>query len=139
MISPLKAEFSFVEEITAPDAGTAVFHLSAPRSYFLNVLSATTAYIYSEASLQENDFDRRDVIAPGTGAFKFVDHQPAERWLLERNPDYWDAELPYIDQLELLHVPAWSDRGTAVPDRPGRHVLECGLRDLAGRLGPRRH
>ena len=114
MISPLKAEFSFVEEITAPDAGTAVFHLSAPRSYFLNVLSATNAYIYSEASLQENDFDLRDVIAPGTGAFRFVDHQPAERWLLERNPDYWDAELPYIDQLELLHVPAWSDRGTAV-------------------------
>jgi ABC-type transport system substrate-binding protein len=114
MISPLKAEFSFVEEITAPDAGTAVFHLSAPRSYFLNVLSATNAYVYSEASLQENDFDLRDVIVPGTGAFRFVEHQPAERWLLERNPDYWDAELPYIDQLELLHVPAWSDRGTAV-------------------------
>ncbi len=114
VISPMKAEYSFVEEITAPDAGTAVFHLSAPRSYFLNVLAATNAIIYAEKHLQEHDFDLRETIAPGTGAFRFVEHQPAERWLLERNPDYWDAELPYIDELELLHVPAWSDRGTAV-------------------------
>ncbi len=114
IISPMKAEFTFVEDITAPDAGTAVFHLTAPRAYFLNVLAATSGVIYSEKSLQENDFDLREVIAPGTGAFRFVEHQPAERWLFERNPDYWDAALPYIDQLEMLHVPAWSDRGTAV-------------------------
>ena len=114
IISPMKAEFSFVEGLSAPDAGTVVFQLQAPRAYFLNVLAATNAVVYSEKSLQENDFDLREVIAPGTGAFRFVEHQPAERWLFERNPDYWDAELPYIDQLEMLHVPAWSDRGTAV-------------------------
>ena len=33
---------------------------------------------------------------------------------MEANPDYWDPELPYVDGLEMLHVPAWSDRGTAV-------------------------
>src|SRR5438046_3765816 len=31
-----------------------------------------------------------------------------------RNPNYWDPELPYLDGLELLHIPAWTDRGTAV-------------------------
>jgi ABC-type transport system substrate-binding protein len=43
-----------------------------------------------------------------------VNYQSAEKWIFERNPDYWDSELPYVDQVELLHVPAWSDRGTAV-------------------------
>jgi len=54
------------------------------------------------------------VIAPGTGAFQFKEHRPAERWIMERNPNYWDAELPYLDQIELIHVPAWTDRGTGV-------------------------
>ncbi|MDQ6673083.1 MAG: ABC transporter substrate-binding protein, partial [Chloroflexota bacterium] len=29
-------------------------------------------------------------------------------------PTYWNRELPYVDALELIHVAAWSDRGTAV-------------------------
>jgi peptide/nickel transport system substrate-binding protein len=33
---------------------------------------------------------------------------------LEANPDHWNSELPYVDGVELLHVPAWPDRGTAV-------------------------
>jgi ABC-type transport system substrate-binding protein len=33
---------------------------------------------------------------------------------MERNENDWDSELPYVDGLELLHVAAWSDRGTAL-------------------------
>ena len=73
-----------------------------------------TAIIYSKKTLEENNYDLRSVIAPGTGAFRFVEYLPAEKWVYEANSDYWDPELPYVDGLELLHVPAWSDRGTAV-------------------------
>jgi hypothetical protein len=31
-----------------------------------------------------------------------------------RNPNYWDPEIPYLDGIEPLHIPAWTDRGTAV-------------------------
>ena len=93
---------------------TVRFNLNSPRPFFLNLLTPTNALIYSQKSLEENDYDMREVIAPGTGAFRFVEHLPAEKWVLERNPDYWDPELPYVDGIELLHVPAWSDRGTAV-------------------------
>ena len=114
IISPMRANFSFVDSVEAVDDMTVQFNLNSPRPFFLNLLTPTNALIYSKKSLEENNYDMRQVIAPGTGAFRFVDHLPAEKWVMERNPDYWDPELPYVDGLEMLHVPAWSDRGTAV-------------------------
>ena len=114
IISPMRANFSFVDSVEAVDDSTVQFNLNSPRPFFLNLLTPTNALIYSKKSLEENNYDMRQVIAPGTGAFRFVDHLPAEKWVMERNPDYWDPELPYVDGLEMLHVPAWSDRGTAV-------------------------
>ena len=114
IISPMRANFSFVDSVEAVDDSTVQFNLNSPRPFFLNLLTPTNALIYSKKSLEENNYDMREVIAPGTGAFRFVDHLPAEKWVMERNPDYWDPELPYVDGLEMLHVPAWSDRGTAV-------------------------
>ena len=114
IISPMRANFTFVDSVEAVDDSTVQFNLNSPRPFFLNLLTPTNALIYSKKSLEENNYDMREVIAPGTGAFRFVDHLPAEKWVLERNPDYWDPELPYVDGLEMLHVPAWSDRGTAV-------------------------
>ena len=114
IISPMRANFSFVDSVEAVDDMTVQFNLNSPRPFFLNLLTPTDALIYSRKSLEDNNYDLREVIAPGTGAFRFVDHLPAEKWVLERNPDYWDSELPYVDGLEMLHVPAWSDRGTAV-------------------------
>jgi ABC-type transport system substrate-binding protein len=77
-------------------------------------LAAPFSVVYSKKTLDANDQDLRGVIAPGTGPFLYEEYQQDERWILTRNPDYWNPELPYLDQLELLHVPAWSDRGTAV-------------------------
>jgi peptide/nickel transport system substrate-binding protein len=43
-----------------------------------------------------------------------VEYIQGEKLVLEANPDYWNPELPYVDGIELLHVAAWADRGTAV-------------------------
>lgn len=114
VISVFGEELAMVENVEAVDDLTVQFTLSSPRSYFLDLLANTGYIIYPEHVLAENNYDLREVIAPGTGAFKYVEYQTAERWVLERNENYWDPELPYLDGLELLHVPAWSDRGTAV-------------------------
>lgn len=114
VVIPMRSDYSMVDSVEASGDLTVQFTLSSPRAFFLNLLAATNAVIYSKKSLDENNQDLRSVIAPGTGAFRFVEHLPAEKWVMERNPDYWDPELPYVDGLELLHVPAWSDRGTAV-------------------------
>jgi peptide/nickel transport system substrate-binding protein len=114
VISQFRDDFAMVSNVEADDDLTVRFELSAPRAFFLDLLAGPAFGIYSRSTLEENNYDLREVIAPGTGAFRYVEYQTAERWIMERNPDYWDPELPYVDRLEMLHVPAWSDRGTAV-------------------------
>ncbi|MEZ4713957.1 MAG: ABC transporter substrate-binding protein [Caldilineaceae bacterium] len=114
VVSVFKDELVMVDSVEAVDDLTVQFNLNAPRSYFLDLLAGVGMVIYSAKSLEENNNDLREVVAPGTGAFKYVEYQTAEKWILERNENYWDSELPYVDGLELIHVPAWSDRGTAV-------------------------
>ncbi len=114
IVSPNRELFSVVDKVEAVDRLTVRFTLKEPRAYFLELLADPSSVIYSKKSLDENGQDLRRVIAPGTGAFIFKEHKQAERWVFERNLNYWEPELPYIDRMEWLHVPAWSDRGTAV-------------------------
>ncbi|MEZ4863215.1 MAG: ABC transporter substrate-binding protein [Caldilineaceae bacterium] len=110
-----QTDLAMVDSVEKVDDFTVTFHLNSPRSYFLDLLAGTGMVIYSKKTLEENNYDLREVqLAPGTGAFRFVEYKTAESWTFERNPDYWDSELPYLDGIQMLHVPAWSDRGTAV-------------------------
>lgn len=115
VVIPLRADMGMVDAVEKVDEMTVRFTLNSPRAYFLNLLAGTAMVIFSKKTLEENNYDLREVqVAPGTGAFRFVEYLTAEKWTMERNPAYWDQELPYVDVLEYLHVPAWSDRGTAV-------------------------
>jgi peptide/nickel transport system substrate-binding protein len=109
-----KDQFAAVEKVEAVDRLTVRFVLKEPRPYFLELFTPSSMVIYSKKVLDENNQDLRKVIAPGTGAFMFKERKVAEKWVMVRNPSYWDPELPYLDGLELLHIPAWTDRGTAV-------------------------
>jgi hypothetical protein len=88
--------------------------LKEPQPYFLELFTPSSMIVYSKKALDENNQDLRKVIAPGTGAFMFKERKVAEKWVMVRNPNYWDPEIPYLDGIELLHIPAWTDRGTAV-------------------------
>ncbi|TAK20378.1 MAG: ABC transporter substrate-binding protein [Chloroflexota bacterium] len=113
-ISANKGLMEAVAKIEAPNANTVVFTMSKPVPYLLEVLANPSMAVYSKKSIDENKGDLRKVIAPGTGAFKVKDHKAGERWIFEKNTDYWNKELPYIDGIEMIHAAAWSDRGTAV-------------------------
>jgi ABC-type transport system substrate-binding protein len=103
-----------VDKLEAIDRLNVRFVLKEPRPYFLELFTPSSMIIYSKKALDENNQDLRKVIAPGTGAFMFKERKVAEKWVMVRNPNYWDPEIPYLDGLELLHIPAWTDRGTAV-------------------------
>jgi ABC-type transport system substrate-binding protein len=114
MVSAFKPRFGALKSVEAPDKMTVKMTLSEPRAYFLELLTTESGIVYSKKVLDENKQDLRKVIAPGTGAYVFKEHKVGERWILEKNPNYWDKELPYIDTLEFIHAPQWSDRGTAI-------------------------
>lgn len=114
IISIMQSFYRSVESVEAVDAATVQFNLSEPQADLLTVLAAPFSVIYSKAALDANNQDLRGVVSPGTGPFVYEEYNEAERWVFSRNPNYWNPELPYLDGIELLHVAAWSDRGTAV-------------------------
>lgn len=112
--SVYQQNLAVVERIEPVDRLTLRVVLKHAWKPFLAALTGVNMVIYSKKSLDENNNDLRKVIAPGTGAFIYKEYKQAERWVFERNPNYWNQNLPYVDRVEMIHVPAWTDRGTAV-------------------------
>jgi peptide/nickel transport system substrate-binding protein len=106
--------FTQVAKVEKTDDTTVVFTMKKPQAFFLDILAGADMIVYPKKWLDDKNGDLRKDLAPGTGAFTFKDYKQAEKWTFVKNPNYWDKELPYLDELDLLHVPAWSDRGTAV-------------------------
>ena len=122
-----KDVFSFVEKVEAPDDKSVRFTLKEPRVYFLELLADPAHVIYSKKHLDANNNDLKKVITPGTGPFVFKEHKQAEKWTFTKNPSYWDSELPYIDQLELIHAAAWTNRGTAILTNQADFTWNCSI------------
>jgi peptide/nickel transport system substrate-binding protein len=115
VVSLLKDRYAAVAKVEAVDPRTVKFTMKEPSAIFLLLLTDTTQGIYSKKTLEANNNDLRKVlVAPGTGPFMFKEYKDGEKWTLVKNPNYWNRDLPYVDALELIHVAAWSDRGTAV-------------------------
>lgn len=88
---------SFVTTVEATDDHTVVLSLSQPDQ----LLNHTMVDI-RVTKVGTTEFN----VAPiGTGPFKFVSWEPNQQLTYERNADYWDGELPYLDGLIIRTVP----------------------------------
>ncbi len=114
MTSVSQSLFDAIGSVDKVDENTVKFTLSKPRVWQFDLFSMTSAVIYPSDFLEANNYDLRTVVAPGTGPFEFVENKPGELWEFEANASYWNPELPYVDTVIMQHVPAWTDRGTAV-------------------------
>jgi ABC-type transport system substrate-binding protein len=104
---PRSALFTAVSEINARDKYTVEFKLSAPRSvnFMMSAFASGWNVIFSKKTLEENDYNLRRVVnIPGTGPFKTVRRVENEVWVMERNQNYWNKGLPYLDGIEVYHL-----------------------------------
>lgn len=107
--------FRAVKSMEAPDPYTVKFVMSEPRGYFLEALATGWSVILSKKTLEANKGDLRRVADyPGTGPYKFAEFTPRGKWAVQRNPDYWNKEVPYVDRIERISMQEAKDRGTAV-------------------------
>ncbi|WP_026869080.1 ABC transporter substrate-binding protein [Inquilinus limosus] len=103
--------FKDLEGVDTPDQRTAVFRFRQPTPLQLieNALPALTAvvpkHLFEGTEIDGNPHNEQLV---GTGPFRYREHRPGEYYLLERNPDYWNAGLPYLDRIVYRVLP---DRG----------------------------
>ena len=97
----LAGETTELEGIQAPDPQTVVVTLEQPEASFLTILSTAGSLIFSRAFFDANGGDTSQT-ANGTGPFIFKEYVPATSVSLERNPNYWEAGLPYLDGIEAV-------------------------------------
>ena len=103
--------FSVVSDIVVLDPHRIEFRLSEsrPRAFMLGAFASGWNIIVRKKTLEEHGGNLRAVPAyPGTGPFRHVSRKDKEVWIMERNPDYWNKGLPYVDRLEIYNMPPFS-------------------------------
>ena len=91
-----------IESIDAVDDDTLKINLTKPNNLILYQLAANIAtFMYSPTALEAHDVDWAMANPVGTGPFMMKEYQSKDYMLLERNPDYWDKGLPYLDRIRI--------------------------------------
>lgn len=98
----------------------------------LAALGERPGFVVSPAAVAKygKDFGRNPV---GSGPFKFVEWTPDSRVVVERFDGYWDPGKPYLDRIEVRHVPDSQVRLTMI--RTGEaHLIDSVDPALVGNL-----
>ena len=98
----LAGEADSVSGLEVVDDYTLKVTLSQPNHRFLADL--VNAYVVPEEAFEArgDGFSNSPV---GTGPFIFESWNRDDQLVLVKNPDYWDAELPHLDEVRFLNVP----------------------------------
>jgi peptide/nickel transport system substrate-binding protein len=115
---PRSVLFKAVSEINVRDKYTVEFKLSEPRpsAFIMAAIASGWNVIVRKKTLEDNNYNLRKVeIYPGTGPFKSVRRVENEIWVMEKNPNYWNKGLPYLDGIEFYHaLPFSTELGSAI-------------------------
>jgi peptide/nickel transport system substrate-binding protein len=99
-----------VLSVTAADTSTIVFKLKEPVVYLMSRLaqaSTGNAGIIIPREAEGGSFDiRRDMI--GTGGYTLEENKQSIGLTFKRNPEYWNKEQPYFDQVDMITVPEYA-------------------------------
>jgi peptide/nickel transport system substrate-binding protein len=104
-----------VAETETPDPLTFVVRLSQPVAPFLDYLASPYGPVAISPTAVEENAEGDDLAAgwlatrsAGTGPYELTEVVPAQRYVLERNDNYW-GEAPAIETVNFAVIP---DRGT---------------------------
>lgn len=109
-------------DIIVVDALTLRVELTNPAPHIVPVLSAKTWSMYSPTHAQAVGPDGVRLEGIGTGPFMQREFRPNEVLHLVRNPNYWQAGLPYLDEVIFRVIPDANTRAA---------LLEAGDVDMA--------
>ena len=117
--------FANLEAVETPDDLTAIFRFSkpTPAQLIANALPVVSAvlpkHVYAGTDIAANPANAALI---GTGPFVWGEYRPGEYYLLKRNPAYWNATEPKLDEIVFRVLP---DRAAAAS------ALEAGEIQLA--------
>ena len=98
---------AIIDTVEAVDDRTVRFKLTAPYAVLPAITSGVFLYVLPHDQT-EDDYAKRPM---GTGPFRFKENVAGERTVLVRNEKYWDATLPFLDEIQINYM---SDPNTQV-------------------------
>ena len=96
----MKSTAQAVKSVDTSKPHRAVLHLDHPMSNIYDLLD--TVFIVDSESVGDLDTGKSYV---GTGPFKFESWSPNSSLVFSKNPDYWQANRPYLDGVHISIVP----------------------------------
>ena len=118
--SPLASVMTQPTDIVAVDEHTVRFEFDAPNAVLLESLVKYQAHITPSDVSPE-----KLAVQPfGTGPFILDEYVAGQRATFRRNPDYWWAGHPLVNELEFQHLPRLIHPGLEKRKRPlNRHLF----------------
>jgi peptide/nickel transport system substrate-binding protein len=102
-----------VERAEVVDKHTLRIHMKSHNALFPTLITDIRAFsVIPKESLPEG-LRKPTTFPPGTGPFKFVEWQPGQRIVFERNDDYW-GHKPYVDRVVMREIGDATVRFTAL-------------------------
>ena len=111
-----RSTFANVTQIQTPDSHTAVVVLSKPAPYLITALAGAESPIIPKHLYEGTDIvtNRHNNAPVGTGPFIFKELVRGSHVILTRNPNYWDAPKPYLDEIVIRIIPDAAARAAAL-------------------------
>lgn len=88
-----------IESVSAVDDSTVEISLTEPFPPLLPALATFAGSIYSQVNFESLGEEEAQRSPLGTGAFMLKQWDPGTQVVLERNPNYWQEGLPYLDEV----------------------------------------
>ncbi len=97
---------SLLQNVVVVDPYTIQFVLKQPFAAFPQAIASSFFGIASPTAIQKAgaSYGTPGSLAVGTGAFVFKEWRTGDRVILEKNPTYWKAGLPKVNQLVIRFI-----------------------------------
>ena len=102
MVSPRGPVFNaLIERVEAPDPDTVVVYGKGPSALLLPLFSSGHNVIIPKHIVEPDPVNALKTRVIGTGPFRLKEPPTTSLWKYERNPDYFQKDLPYLDEIEI--------------------------------------
>lgn len=116
LTGPASTIASVLGEVTSVDIVdelTATYTLAGPNVAFPALLTTPAGWPFSPTAAAENG-EEAAANPVGTGPFQFVSWQRDSELVVEKNENYWQDGLPYLDKITFRPIPEGPTRAAAL-------------------------
>ena len=97
--------YKIVETAEAADPKTLVVKLKTPSAPFLSTLALPNVSVLSKKAVEAGEDAFAELPTASSGAFTVKEWRRGDRVILEKNPNFWQADRVKLDGVEWISVP----------------------------------